>query len=381
MKVLFVTHYSELLGANRSLLALIKYLKENSNYTPIVLLPCKGKLVDELIDSDIAYYKCPIFVSIYNRRNLPNILKGLLKEILNILISLYLYFKLKNHGISIIHTNSSVTNLGAYLAFLLKIPHVWHFREFAKKHYDCYFNFGEVYQKYVWSKFSSIIVTVSNSLKEYYCQQLNKTEIVTVYNGINLPEVINENKEKGIFHIAVTGRIYLGKHQDVVLKAMNDVIYNYGIKDIHLHVYGDFESECYKTVILKMVQQLKLDNFVTFYGYTKDVVSQSRFCHIGILASEYEAFGRVTIEYMVNGMIPIVSDSGANTEIITDGENGFIFKLNDAADLAKCIHNVIVNYNAYDYIVQNALQTSKMYSASSNANQIISLYNKILEQV
>lgn len=381
MKVLLVTHYSELLGANRSLLALIEHLKENSNYVPIVLLPCKGELIDELIDRNIAYYKCPIFVSIYGKRNLLNILKGSLKEVLNILISLYLYFKFRNQDIRIIHTNSSVTNVGAYLAFLLKIPHIWHFREFAKKHYDCYFNFGEIYQNYIWNNFSSIIVTVSNSLKEYYCRKLNKPEIVTVYNGINLPDGTNVEKEIGIFHIAVIGRVYPGKHQDVILKAMNYVVYNYGIKNIHLHIFGNFESEHYETVILTMVQQLELENYVTFYGYTKDAVSQSRFCHIGILASEYEAFGRVTIEYMMNGMIPIVSDSGANTEIITNGENGFIFKLNDATDLAKCIHNVIVNYDTYDCVIKNALQASNLYTVSSNANHIISLYNKILKPV
>lgn len=381
MKILFVTHYSDLLGANRSLLTLVKYLKENTNYVPIVLLPHKGQLVDELVNNNITYYKYPLFISIYKRRKLLNVLKGLLKESLNILISAYLYFVFKGLDIRIIHTNSSVTNIGAYLAFLMKVPHIWHFREFAKEHFKCHFNCGEKYQVYIWNNFASIIVVISNSLKEYYCQLLNKAKIIVVYNGVSIPQNGIVKKEKGNFHIAVTGCVYPEKHQDVILKAINKVVYDYKTTNLHLHIYGNFESDEYRSVMLNMVTQLDLDRYVTFYGYTPNVVVKSNFCHIGILASEYEAFGRVTIEYMMNGMIPIVSDSGANKEIIADGENGFIFKLNDVEDLAKCIHNVIINYDTYSYVIEKALQTSNLYTVSSNANHIISLYNKILKPV
>ena len=71
------------------------------------------------------------------------------------------------------------------------------------------------------------------------------------------------------------------------------------------------------------------------------------FCHIGIVSSEYEAFGRVTIEYMLNGMIPIVSRSGANIEIVCDGVNGYLFELNDSKQLAQKIVMVIDNVLVY----------------------------------
>ncbi|PWC75264.1 glycosyltransferase family 4 protein [Azospirillum sp. TSH64] len=69
----------------------------------------------------------------------------------------------------------------------------------------------------------------------------------------------------------------------------------------------------------------------------------------------YETFGLAAYEALANGVPVIVSDNCAAAEAVLSGENGFLFRSGDAADLARCLklfsHDAEVKRtgrNAYD---------------------------------
>ncbi|PGH55836.1 glycosyl transferase family 1 [Azospirillum palustre] len=69
----------------------------------------------------------------------------------------------------------------------------------------------------------------------------------------------------------------------------------------------------------------------------------------------YETFGLAAYEALANGVPIIVSDNCAAAEAVLSGENGFLFRSGDAADLARCLklfaHDAEVTRmgrNAYD---------------------------------
>ena len=102
---------------------------------------------------------------------------------------------------------------------------------------------------------------------------------------------------------------------------------------------------------------------------------------VEIVASVSEAFGRVTVEGMFSRNPVLVSDAGANPELVDSGENGLIFKNLDAEDMAEKMNCFIENPHivgamgerAYYYAVDN-------FTIQRNADNIEKIYNSIICQ-
>ena len=135
MNLLYFTHEKEYGGSSRALIALLKEIKEDSNNKIYVVVPFKrAKIIEELKKLNV-----DIIVTFYSWWQIPiNVSK--FKKILFRVAYLFNFFservlinKIKKLNIDIIHSNSSVIDIGAKIANKLKIPHIWHFREFKEK--------------------------------------------------------------------------------------------------------------------------------------------------------------------------------------------------------------------------------------------------------
>ena len=118
MNILFITHYSSLYGANRSLLLLLEGLKEN-NFNPMVFVPDKGPLIDELKKRNISYRKFKFWAWMGVSSKLF-IFKAVLRFVLNLAgLPILLVYAIKFKP-SVIYSNSSITPIGMYLSLILK---------------------------------------------------------------------------------------------------------------------------------------------------------------------------------------------------------------------------------------------------------------------
>ena len=135
-KILFVSHSSDLNGSERSLYTLVKGLKQNSIILPVVLLPRIGPLVQKIETLGIKVYMLPNFYWFSAKKSF---LRRILRILFNLLIIPVLCIKVIKISPSLIYTNSLATPVGAFVSIILKIPHIWHVREFVKE------DFVEVY--------------------------------------------------------------------------------------------------------------------------------------------------------------------------------------------------------------------------------------------
>jgi glycosyltransferase involved in cell wall biosynthesis len=113
--------------------------------------------------------------------------------------------------------------------------------------------------------------------------------------------------------------------------------------DWQLDVVGDTAvSPRYTQRIQQLIARHSLDKNVTLHGPLNDAELSSKMAqsHLLVVPSSYEGFGIVYLEGMGFGLPAIAGRSGAAHEIVTDGMNGFLVDVGDAAVLRQHLHTL-----------------------------------------
>ena len=135
MKVLFITHCTAMAGANRSMLQLIKELRDDYSVEPFVLLPYgndeKFPLKEFFKKENINYKELniPYFKQETRLRRCRIHFYEVLREIDKELPTL------QSLNFDLVHSNSSVIDFWGYINRKLEVKHVWHLREFGEADY------------------------------------------------------------------------------------------------------------------------------------------------------------------------------------------------------------------------------------------------------
>ncbi len=99
-------------------------------------------------------------------------------------------------------------------------------------------------------------------------------------------------------------------------------------------------------------------------------------CDVFCSPSPYETFGRTVVEAMASGIPVLTVESGAVSEYILDGINGYLVPPNDVERLANCIEKVL-SINNTDLIGQ-ALEDSKQFSLEQGCQNLNRFYQQLM---
>lgn len=371
MKVLFITNDNSVYGANRALLTLIDELKENT-CTCDVLLSRKGPIIDELNCNNINYYlykTCPWMCNKSERR-----WKNICRIIFNKAAFWFISKKLKKENYDIVHTNSSVTNLGAYLSKKWKCKHVWHIREIPDA-YQLEYIYPDSYVRKQYSKADKVVV-ISNYVLDYYKRVLNSdAKLQVVYDGVKVN--ISKHVDHEVFAFCIVGTITEDKGQLLVCKSVK-LLLNRGINNFICYIIGGTSDSEYYKKVCAYVNDNNLDRNISMVGHTSNPAKYYEISDVGIMASNSEGFGLVTIEYMLNELLVLGANAGATPELICDGANGFLFKKNDYIDLADMMMWCIQNKDMLKQIsLESRNYAMEHFSSKKNAEQILDIYKAV----
>ena len=142
MKICFILNYSELYGANRSILSVIEYFLSKGHQLHVIL-PKSGPITDVFKKKNINYSIIPFYSPFLY---IKPIFKHLIVPFLflfNIIMFPYLLFRVNRLRPDVIYSNTSAENIGIFIAKILGIKHVWHIREFMSLDHNAYFIFGK----------------------------------------------------------------------------------------------------------------------------------------------------------------------------------------------------------------------------------------------
>lgn len=340
MKIAFITHCTTLYGANCSLLNLIDGLRKYE-VEPYVICPSKGDLVDALQTLNIPVAILPVEYWVAEKpKSSQNLLKTILSYIdskrearerlrVNLRSLKLLINKLEEWNIDIVHTNSSVTPIGILGAKWLRIPHVWHLREFGDLDYNLYPDWGLGIHKGLMG-LSDGLITVSQQLRNHLFSGRQKERVHVIYNGVasesEFESLYALNQQNSIcknpYTFALVGLIYPPKGQEVAIKALARVVEKF--PTTRLLIVGTGKKKDINH-LKELTKSLSLEQNVEFWGHIKNPYIAYQQADAILMCSKNEAMGRVTVEAMSACRSVIGYDNAGTSELINHEHTGLLY--------------------------------------------------------
>lgn len=380
MNILFIATYPEITGATISLIGLTTELKKMGHY-PIVISKSEGYLTDKLKEQEIEYEIVNYLdntIGIAHRNKPKHFIKFSVKKIINFFANLKIKKILKLKKIDIVHYNAITVDVGFESIRAAQIPIIWHIREFLEEDHHSMLMEENKARKKINS--AERIIVISDSIEEKYSKIFDIDKIKKISNGIDYEpfEELEKSAQKKIV-LGVVGRIAPGKGQLDVVKAFRLVADD--VENLELHFVGPISDSTYYEEILRYIQKNSLEKSVIFCGSKTKVQDIWGSLDIVVISSEAEAFGRVTVEAMFAKKIVLGANSAGTKEILNSVGSDLLFEPSDIKSLSFCIKKVVENMEYYENKVESVkLKAMNLYTSSSNANNLLLEYSKIINE-
>lgn len=382
MHVCFFAHKSKK-NSNGATLSLFNIANEMTKRGIRVTIIIPNKSVEYTINNkDIEMIYIPAYSMRTRKEDNSRINK--LKEIIKILYNKVAIRralkKVKDKKPDIIHINGIDSEIGAVVSEKLSIPYVWHIRQLLEE--DLNVRLHNKKKIYKMLEKSDSIIAISKVVKNKFEKIVNR-DLELIYNGIPLEKYQIEER-KPLFsgekiNILLAGRIVEQKGQFEAVKAVEYLIRNKGINNINLKIVGDIQDSLYATKIKRYIFDNELSESITITNHMSDLRDLRKICDIGLVCSENEAFGRVTIETMASRMLVIGANTGGTTEIIKDNVNGILYDQGSYLSLANKIEYAIKNKDEMNKLAEEGYFTAiDKYSISNVVDEITKIYDYIL---
>jgi glycosyltransferase involved in cell wall biosynthesis len=220
----------------------------------------------------------------------------------------------------------------------------------------------------------SHVVAISDKVKANMVRQLNKSNIDTVYNGIDLNAIrdtapLNIRQELALpedaYILTMVGRFIASKDYTTLFQSLN-----YLPENVHVVCVGKGElMDEYK----QKIQSERWASKVHFLGLRTDVINILKGSDIIVLSTEYEGFSISMLEGM-SCMKPFVASAVPGVADLVDGV-AELFEYRNAGQLAEIVKHLMNDRNAYQKIAERCYQFAAQHNIDRVAAKYFSIYN------
>lgn len=370
MNILLIGHESDLNGASKSLINIADVLeKKHSVY--VLTAFNSGAFYNELKKHNVKIIYYPFFRWCVARTTKKNWVKRVVKwnfyeKFVNELSACRIARIVKKNGIEIIHTNSSVVNIGALIKKYTGVKHIWHIREFGDLDFQMYPLLKKRRFYRFMNRYTDYFICISKAISEHYDHLSNEKKRI-IYNGIDADyHIQREIGQHSCVNFLIAGRISRAKGQIYAVKACKRLV-DSGVTDFHLYIAGAGH--------LDTELKGRVKNHITLLGLVENINEIRKGMDVELVCSEAEAFGRVTAEAMMGGIPVIGSNTGGTVELIKDGETGFLYEHKNVEDLAGKMQFMIENGQARNDMGEKARKyAEKNFTIDRCVSEIVKLY-------
>lgn len=361
--ILYLSHCgSNIGGGEKQLYYLVTHLNKNL-YQPFVVCPDDGVFAELLRDANI-----PTTIL-----NLPPWRQTRYRLSRHRSVAKLTNFCLK-HNIQLIHTSDSWLN--PYLVAVkqsLNIPVISHVRNLLT---------SDQIQKYAFDKMDYIISISHQSKIPLIEAGIAPEKIDVVLNCVDLskfkPILKNKNdlRHKS-FIVGIIGRIEPFKRQKTFVEIASQVVKKR--QNIRFHIIGSAlntaKHRAYESEVRQLISKLKLDNVIHFTGHRDDIHIAMQELDILVTLSA----GSVIAEAMASGKPVIGTPIGSTSEMIVDGETGWIVSSDPIAGITSKIVQLYNDRNLCKRMGVSARKHAEyVFSIKQHVCKIQDVYNRLL---
>lgn len=376
IKVAYILHDTDQYGgAYKSFLPMLHALIDKG-IEPLVVVPNNRGVAKDLKEKGI-----PTLVLSYRLNTYPyeESIKDYLLWIPRLIARRYVNAKAtrqlvkKIRDFDLIHSNSSVVDIGSRAAKQIGIPHIYHFREntdlIGMRYYPCKDSFYK-------TATNSICITKgvqkhhrlsNNSAVIYDC-------IIEDENKIKFPTTGTKD------YLFFAGRLEHNKGIEELIDA-----YTHSNKLLPLWVAGAALEESYLEMLKKETNEFGIEDKIKFLGARTDVLKLMAGARATIVPSYNEGFGRIMPEAMFAQCLVIGRNTTGTREQFDNGfqltgkEIGLRF--NTREELTDAINRVCTaDISEWDEYIERAYTTvNTLYTQEACSTAVMDYYNKILK--
>lgn len=234
-------------------------------------------------------------------------------------------------------------------------------------------------------RFDYYIAVTENFKSMLVGRGFDDEKIFTLYNGINMDSdpwvIVKEDFLKrydvdtdGKFLVGQVARLDKVKNIDMTIRAAKEL--SKIRKDILFLIAGDGEE---LKGLKKLAKDLDVEDMVVFLGFVKENLSFFNAIDLNILTSVSESFPYVILEASKMRKATVSTSVGGISEMIRDGQDGYLVPSNDHKALAEKINFLAENPNVAKDMGKSTYQRVKeSFSTEAMANRQFEIYEEIL---
>ncbi|QEC41042.1 glycosyltransferase family 4 protein [Pseudobacter ginsenosidimutans] len=358
-RILFLSHDNFLHGASRSMIDIASRFQQQGCASVQVIIPGKG-IIETVLEKEKIEYRSVWYPLMVHRKG-TSVYKQIKKFLSAIKYLPRLRKQVQEFSPDLLYVNSVTNYWGLIVGKRLKIPTVLHIREFGELDHGYYFDLhGLLFHRF--KKIPALIICNSQAVSDYFKKRFGVKSIVipnAIYSRAQYDQHFQERARVRENHvddqftaIGIVGNIRVQKGQFDVVKAFHRILERYPKSKLYLIGDGD------TTQIRKYIQENQLEKVIEITGFVTNVSDYYQQLDIVVMNSDFEAFGRTTIEAASYG-IPVVGKNGGGTpEIITHLETGILYS-GQIDELTDNLTKLIGDKGLRDRLGKKAWETAR----------------------
>ncbi len=348
LSLVLFSHTSDLDGAGRSLLDLVKGFLRNK-LTCHVVVPYKGSLEAALKEAGSGVVIAPkrlsnkwYFVSYQRQNEFPYL------SVQHIEVARSFSHEIASFSPDYIISQTIVSPWGAICAELLDIPHVLSAREYGVLDHDLIFDFKFHESMDAFYRTSDIVFCVTQDVKKELFGNDVHDKCTVIYSGIELKgdllsgrgidlEGYFPNSKGPIF--CIPGTLQPGKGQidlvNAVLTLLNESL------PIRCLLIGHIADYDYFDKLNELINASGYADNFCYLSFVDEIYSVLKGVDCIVSSSKNEALGRTLIEASLLGKPIVYTNKGGSKEVFVDGVHGLSYEPGDYEQLARNISTII----------------------------------------